>query len=137
MYETKATMRSTKRRVFCAEDHEDTRQLLKHLLGQSDYEVEAAATIQDGLRLVQGGRFDLYLLSGRLVDGSGVELCQRIRRFDPSTPIIFYSAAAHESDRAMGISAGAQAYIAKPGNIFELVNTITQLIDQKERAGHG
>jgi DNA-binding response OmpR family regulator len=111
--------------------------LLKHLLGQSDYEVEAAATIHDGLRLVQGGRFDLYLLSGRLVDGSGVELCRRLRRFDPTTPIIFYSAAAHEADKALGISAGAQAYIAKPGNVFELVNTITQLIDQKERAAHG
>src|SRR3982751_6666950 len=120
MYATESIMRSTKRRVFCAEDHEDTRQLLKHLLGQSNYEVEAAATIKDGLSLVLKERFDLYLLSGRFADGSGVEMCRHIRQFDPVTPIIFYSAAAHETDRQTGIAAGAQAYIAKPGNIFEL-----------------
>src|ERR1043165_65476 len=137
MDNTGALMRSTKRRVFYAEDHEDTRQLLKHLLGQSNYEVCSAATIKDGLRLVRDQRFDLYLLSGRFEDGSGVEMCRHIRQLDPSTPIIFYSAAAHEADKMSGINAGAQAYIAKPGNIFELVNTITQLINQQERAGHG
>lgn len=129
-------MQGTKRRVFCAEDHDDTRQLLSLLLGQSDYEVEAASTIADGLRLARASRFDLYLLSGRFPDGSGVEMCRRIRRFDQSTPILFYSASAYEADRQSGISAGAQAYLNKPGDVFELVNIITRLIDQKERAGH-
>ena len=44
-------MQPRKRRVFCAEDHDDTRQLLSLLLGQSDYEVEAAKTVREGLRL--------------------------------------------------------------------------------------
>lgn len=132
-----AGMQTTKKRVFCAEDHDDTRQLLSLLLGQSDYEVEAAATIADGLQLARQQRFDLYLLSGRFPDGSGIEMCRHIRRFDPTTPILFYSAAAYEADRQSGISAGAQAYFNKPGDIFELVNLITQLINQKERAGHG
>ena len=132
-----AGMQTTKKRVFCAEDHDDTRQLLSLLLGQSDYEVEAAATIADGLQLAREKRFDLYLLSGRFPDGSGVEMCRRIRRFDPTTPILFYSASAYEADRQSGISAGAQAYFNKPGDIFELVNIITQLINERERAGHG
>jgi DNA-binding response OmpR family regulator len=127
-------MLTIKRRVFCAEDHDDTRHLLSLLLRQSDYEVEAAATVADGLRLARRQRFDLYLLSGRFPDGTGVEMCRHIRQFDANTPILFYSAAAHESDRETGISAGAQAYIAKPGDIFELVNTVTQLINQSKSA---
>jgi DNA-binding response OmpR family regulator len=127
-------MQTRKRRVFCAEDHDDTRHLLSLLLGQSDYEVEAAKTVADGLRLARRKHFDLYLLSGRFPDGTGVEMCRRIRRFDSSTPILFYSAAAHESDRESGISAGAQGYVTKPGNIFELVNIITQLINQTKSA---
>ncbi len=135
MNESKAGMQTTKRRVFCAEDHDDTRQLLSLLLGQSDYEVEAAGTIREGLRMVGLKRFDLYLLSGRFPDGSGVELCRRIRQFDPFTPILFYSAAAYESDRQSGISAGAQAYVSKPGDIFELVNQqFGQNLD--DRKGH-
>jgi two-component system phosphate regulon response regulator PhoB len=127
-------MQTQKRRVFCAEDHDDTRHLLSLLLGQSNYEVEAAKTVTDGLRLLGRQRFDLYLLSGQFPDGTGVEMCRHIRRFDPSTPILFYSAAAHESDRERGLKAGAQGYITKPGDIFELVNTITQLIHQYEHA---
>lgn len=134
MNESKAGMQTTKRRVFCAEDHDDTRQLLSLLLGQSDYEVEAAGTISDGLRMINLKPFDLYLLSGRFPDGSGVELCRRIREFDPLTPILFYSAAAYEADRQSAFSAGAQAYLNKPGNISELINTISQLINQTERA---
>jgi two-component system response regulator BaeR len=125
-------MQTRKRRVFCAEDHDDTRQLLSLLLGQSDYEVEAAKTVREGLRLARRKRFDLYLLSGLFPDGTGIEMCRHIRQFDPSTPILFYSAAAHETDRQSGLSAGAQGYIAKPGDIFELVNTITQLINQSK-----
>lgn len=127
-------MQTSKRRVFCAEDHDDTRYLLSLLLGQSNYEVEAAKTVRDGLRLIGRKRFDLYLLSGQFPDGTGVEMCRHIRRFDPFTPILFYSAAAHESDRERGLSAGAQGYVTKPGDIFELVDTITQLINQSKGA---
>lgn len=134
MNEPKAGMQITKRRVFCAEDHDDTRQLLSLLLGQSDYEVEAAGTIREGLSMIGLKRFDLYLLSGRFSDGSGVEMCRRIRQLDPSTPILFYSAEAYEADRQSAFSAGAQGYLNKPGDIFELVNIITQLINQTERA---
>jgi len=127
-------MQTTKRRVFCAEDHDDTRYLISLLLGQSDYEVEAAKTVTDSLRLIGRQRFDLYLLSSLFPDGTGVEMCRHIRRLDPFTPILFYSAAAHESDRERGLRAGAQGYVTKPGDIFELVNTITQLIDQSKSA---
>lgn len=127
-------MQPPKRRVFCAEDHDDTRQLLSLLLGQSDYEVEAAGSISEGLSVIGLKSFDLYLLSSRFPDGSGVELCRRIRQFDPFTPILFYSAAAYEADRQSAINAGAQAYVNKPGDISELLNIITQLINNSERA---
>jgi DNA-binding response OmpR family regulator len=127
-------MQTSKRRVFCAEDHDDTRHLLSLLLGQSDYEVEAAKTVTDGLRLIGRKPFDLYLLSGQFPDGTGVEICHHIRRFDPITPILFYSAAAREADRERGLRAGAQAYVTKPGDIFELVKTITRLINQSQSA---
>jgi DNA-binding response OmpR family regulator len=127
-------MTTSKRRVFCAEDHDDTRQLLSLLLGQSNYEVETAKTVKDGLRLIGRERFDLYLLSDQFPDGTGIEMCRHIRQFDPVTPILFYSAAAQESDRQSGISAGAQGYIIKPGDIFELVKTIARLINQSQGA---
>src|SRR5438128_12269657 len=101
-------MELTKRRILCVEDHEDTCDLMITLLEQSDYEVWPACTVADGIRLARSERFDLYLLDNRLPDGSGVELCQRIRQLHPRTPILFLSAAVSETDRQQALGAGAQ-----------------------------
>ena len=128
-------MRKLKRRILCAESHDDTCYLLKHLLERSDYELHTAHSIVEALNLAQSQRFDLYLLGGIFKDGTGVELCRQIRKIDPHTPILFFSSYARESDRQQAICAGAQDYLVKPGNIFDLADTIKRLIDQAERVG--
>jgi len=70
----------------------------------------------------------LILLDNRLPDGTGVELCRRIREFDLVTPIIFISASAFLTDRVAGLGAGANAYLAKPVEIAELMRLIRQLL---------
>jgi DNA-binding response OmpR family regulator len=59
-------------------------------------------------------------LDSWLPDRSGVELCRSIRRFDPHTPVIFYSAAAYARDIEDALRAGAQDYHIKPVNPDEL-----------------
>ena len=69
-------------------------------------EVVTGSTIESGVALAGSQKFDLYLLDSWLPDGSGLDLCRQIREFDKATPIIFYSAAAYESDRDAGIELG-------------------------------
>ena len=126
-------MRELKRRILCAESHDDTCYLLRHLLERSDYELQVAHSIVEALNLARSQRFDLYLLGGIFKDGTGVELCRQIRQIDPHTPILFFSSYARESDRQQALCAGAQGYLVKPGNIFELADTIKRLIDQAEQ----
>jgi DNA-binding response OmpR family regulator len=80
------------------------------------------------LPLIADGRFDLYLLDNWMLGGSGVELCREIRRSDPSTPIVFYSGAALESEREEALQAGVQAYLVKPGDVVILVETVRRLL---------
>jgi len=47
-----------------------------------DYEVVSAHSKTEGLRKVQSGLFDLYLLDYSLPDGTGLELATLIRQFD-------------------------------------------------------
>lgn len=119
---------SPKGRVLCVEDNADTSLMISTLLQQSGYEVQLATTIADGLTLARTGAFDLYLLDNKLPDGSGLELCERIREFAPSAPIVFHTAAAYEADRQRGFAAGAQAYLTKPEGSDHLVDIITNLI---------
>lgn len=120
-------------RVLYIEDHADTRELVTLVLEQKSIEVVTGSTIKSGIALAGSQDFDLYLLDSWLPDGSGLELCRRIREFDKATPILFYSAAAYEMDRLDAIKSGAQAYLIKPSHPSELCSLVTSLIEAHRR----
>lgn len=127
-------MQSQNPRVLYIEDHEDTRELVTLLLTQRSYEVITGDTIESGIALANTQKFDLYLLDSWLPDGSGLELCQKIRQFDKATPILFYSAAAYASDHEMALQCGAQAYLIKPSRPSELYKLVSELIENSRQA---
>jgi CheY-like chemotaxis protein len=116
------------KRILCVDDDEDTCSMLTGLLGLVDCQATTAVTAAEALELIARGRFDLYLLDNWLPGVSGVEICREIRRSDPSTPIVFYSGAALESEREEALRAGAQAYLVKPGDVAVLVETVRRLL---------
>ena len=118
-------------RLLYIEDHEDTRELVTLVLEQRNYEVVTGSTIEIGVALARSQQFDLYLLDSWLPDGSGLDLCRRIREFDKVTPILFYSAAAYEIDRDLALRCGAQGYLVKPSQPSELCNLVTSLIESR------
>jgi len=121
------------RRILYIEDHDDTRELVTLLLAQQSYEVITGSTIASGVALAGTEKFDLYLLDSWLPDGSGLELCKRIRQFDKTTPILFYSAAAYAADSELALNCGAQAYLVKPSQPTELCDLVSDLIESSER----
>ena len=116
------------RQILCAEDDEDTCELLTLVLGRSGHEVVSAYTAADALTKALTGKFDVILLDNKLPDGTGVDLCKQIREFDTSTPIVFYSADAFEREIDSAYNAGANAYLVKPVDPHELERTITSLL---------
>jgi DNA-binding response OmpR family regulator len=123
------------RRILYIEDHEDTRELVTLLLAQKSYEVVTGSTIESGVALAVVGGFDLYLLDSWLPDGSGLDLCKRIRQFDKTTPILFYSAAAYVGDSDLALKSGAQAYLVKPSQPSDLCDLVTELIERSGPTG--
>jgi DNA-binding response OmpR family regulator len=63
-----------------------------------------------------------------LPGGTGIELCRRIREFDPNTPILFCSGQAYSSDRLEALGVGAHAYYAKPIEVREILRMVTNLL---------
>ena len=120
-----------KHRILYVEDHEDTRDLVRLVLQQRDYDVVTTDNIASALTLADGGTFDLYLLDSRLPDGSGIELCKQLRNLDGRTPIVFYSAAAYEVDRHTAMQSGAQGYLVKPTANGELTGLLSELIAKR------
>jgi DNA-binding response OmpR family regulator len=126
-----AILTREKKRILLVEDHEDAWELVEFSL--DEYMLFFARDFRGGLCLARQGYFDLYILDNWLPEGSGVELCRLIRKFDPHTPILFYSAAGYTRDIQEALRAGAQAYLIKPINPDELkqaVALLTSVIDE-------
>jgi DNA-binding response OmpR family regulator len=115
-----------KKRILFVEDDEGAQELLTCML--SGYEVVVARDSTEGLRLARKRVFDLYILDNWLPDGTGIELCYRIRKFDQHTPILFYSAAAYAHDTQDALDAGAQEYLIKPVEPQDLRRTVARLV---------
>jgi CheY-like chemotaxis protein len=121
-------MNSSAGHILYVEDNEDTRVLVTYVLALSNYTVVAAENHDDAIRLARAERFDLYLIDHWMVGGSGIELCQKLREFDPQTPIPFYSGVGYERDKQQALAAGAQGYLVKPAENEVLIKEVSRAI---------
>lgn len=120
--------RKQNHRVLYVDDHADTVEMVTLMLNAGGFEVLAHSTIAEGLKAAAAQDFDLYLIDLWLPDGSGLDLCKKIREFDSTTPVVFYSAAAYEDDRAAALDSGGQAYLIKPTDSPDLCARLFQLL---------
>ena len=126
-------MSNVKCKILYVDDHEDSSEMFKLLLADSDYEVHSARTVDEAIQLATTHEFDLYVLDKRLPDGSGTELCATFNQLTPGVPCIFYSGDAYEMHRQEALAAGADAYIPKP-DVEALIEAVHRLLAQRECA---
>ena len=119
--------------ILYVEDDQDTRDLVTCVLTMNNYRIVAAEDCDEALMLARSSQFDLYLIDNWMAGCSGIDLCKKLREFDPLTPVLFYSGAAYESDKQQAFSAGAQGYLVKPVDIDELIEQVTRLISEAKR----
>ena len=128
-------MKSPDARILYAEDDADTRELVTLVLELQNCQVIATGSHDEALRLAQAEQFDLYLLDNWIPGLSGVRLCQLLREVDPHTPVLFYSGAAYERDKARALASGAQGYLVKPVDGDELAAEVLRLISESRQSG--
>ena len=126
-------MPEVKCRILCVDDHEDTLEMLKLLLSQSDYEVHPAHSVEEALELARKYEFDLYVLDKRWPDGTGLVLLTKLNALTPGVPCIFYTGDAYEVHRLEAIAAGAHAYVPKP-DVDALIEAVHKILAKRECA---
>ena len=130
-------MPPSKRRILYVEDDADTRELVSFVLRQENYDVVLAENNDKALLLARTMHFDLYMIDNWMPGGSGIDLCKRLREFDSSTPILFYSGAAYDQDKRAAFAAGAQGYLTKPVENDRLISEVSKLISEVRRMNAG
>ena len=108
-------------RVLIVEDEAALVLGLTTALEGEGYEVHAAHTGPEGLRLALELRPDLILLDLMLPGMSGFELCKRIRDQHLNGAVIMLTSRTEENDRVFGLELGADDYVTKPFSLRELL----------------
>lgn len=95
------------KRIFFVEDDLSLISGVSFALKKQGYEVENARTSLEADRLWMNGKYDLIILDVSLPDGSGYDICRKIRETS-KIPIIFLTAADEETDIIMGLDIGGR-----------------------------
>ena len=106
--------------VLIVDDEEDIRELVGIYLKNEGYNICKAVNGQEALQCLSDMQIDLAILDVMMADMDGIALCMEIRK-KSNIPIIMLSAKDQDMDKVIGLSAGAEDYLAKPFNPVELV----------------
>jgi DNA-binding response OmpR family regulator len=113
--------------VLVIEREEPIRAFLEQQLTDDGFEVLSAEEGRTALELVEAAHPDLVLIDAVLPDGSGFELCSRLREGEPGrswdrdVPVIMVSSRTEPVDRLRGFARGCDDYVGKPFMYEELV----------------
>ena len=100
---------------------------LQYTLESSGYAVDNVRTVREALALFQNGRYDLLLLDVTLPDGTGFDVCRKVRS-SSTVPIIFLTASDQEISIVKGLDMGGDDYITKPFRLNELLSRMKALL---------
>lgn len=114
-------------KVLLIEDDNTLSNYLADLLEKSGYLVEQCFDGETGLKLAQSQQHQLILLDKMLPKLDGVSLL-KILRETSQQPVIMVSAKGAEEERILGLTHGADDYVAKPFNTQELLLRIESIL---------
>ena len=114
-------------RILLVEDDEDLVRGISYTLEKENFDIDSANTMVSALEKIDTQGYDLILLDVMLPDGSGYDLCKKIREYS-TIPIIFITACGEELDIIMGLDLGGDDYIVKPFKVRELISRIRAVL---------
>lgn len=111
-------------RVLLIEDDKSLgRAVRDHLINQNNA-VDWAENLEDAYAAIATTHYDFILLDLRLPDGSGLDFLKNIRANNLGSPVVILTAHDQISERIEGLNSGADDYIVKPFDLYELTARI-------------
>jgi two-component system KDP operon response regulator KdpE len=114
-------------RVLAVDDEDQIRRALKSILRTRNYDLELAATGEEGLLKAIDRPPDLVILDLTLPDIDGIEVCRQLRGWT-TAPILILSVRSAEGDKIRALDEGADDYLTKPFSAGELLARIRALL---------
>jgi two-component system, sensor histidine kinase and response regulator len=122
------------KRILVADDGRDNQQLLRRILERAGYDIEV---VHDGVQCLQRMQqsvppIDLILMDVQMPNLDGLAATTQLRAQGCRLPIVALTANAMPADREQCTVAGCDAFLTKPIDREQLVQTIARLVRPSE-----
>jgi two-component system, OmpR family, lantibiotic biosynthesis response regulator NisR/SpaR len=107
--------------------------LISDILEDEGFEIDRAYTGDSALQKIISKNYDLIILDIMLPGVDGVEICKKVRD-KIKTPIILLTAKNNSMDKVLGFEFGADDYITKPFDNYELVARVKAHLRRSRRS---
>jgi two-component system OmpR family response regulator len=107
--------------VLLTEDDEDYAEIIAQTVRRDSHDVAITGSVSAALRFANQRKPSMAILDVSLPDGSGLDLCKRLRDQFPGLPVVFLSSLDRSTDIVAGLEAGGDDYVTKPFHPSELL----------------
>jgi two-component system response regulator MprA len=122
-------------KALIVDDEENIIELIRLGLRYEGFQVETASDGEQGVTLAQRLSPDVVILDVMMPGIDGLEVLRRLRS-NPTTrdiPILMLTAKDEVSDRILGLQTGADDYVTKPFDFYELLERIRAILRRQRR----
>ncbi len=114
--------------VLVVDDDDRLRRLLHRYLSENGFRVTMAETAADARAKMRSVQPDLLVLDVSMPGETGLDLTESMRREKSDVPVLLLTARGAPEDRIAGFEAGADDYLGKPFDPYELVLRIRAML---------
>jgi len=120
--------------VLIVEDNDKNMKLARDVLRAKGYETLEALTGEEGVKLALEKKPDLVLMDIQLPGINGIEAFRQIRgnAGTKSIPVVALTASVTPTDRSAITAAGFDAFLGKPINLKEFLETVKRMVEQRK-----
>ena len=114
--------------ILVVDDEAPLAELLHRTMQVAGFECRTAGSCSDALAVAETMTPDLALIDVMLPDGSGFDLCHRLRVQLPDLAVVFITARDSMTDKLTGLNLGGDDYITKPFSVAEVVARVNAVL---------
>jgi DNA-binding response OmpR family regulator len=123
-------------KILVIEDDFELTRLITKAMQAERHQLESTGDGSEGLRLSQGGSFDLLIIDLELPRLDGLEICRQYREANGPAAILILTGKAQIADKEAGFFAGADDYLTKPFSLRELSLRVNALLRRPPAPAH-
>ncbi|HJB14484.1 MAG TPA: response regulator transcription factor [Candidatus Blautia excrementipullorum] len=115
-------------KILLLEDDPDLIDGLGYALNKNGFQTDVAQSVSEAFQYLHTSDYQLLILDITLPDGTGYDVCEKVRKAGSHVPILFLTALDEEVNIIRGLDGGGDDYMIKPFRLGELCSRIRALL---------